>query len=209
LFVSVLFYLSSLCSQEGFSSALLVVHCICQIRSRPGELSEISFPPNAWAKALSLRSLHLFWEPPVDDGGAQVTQYTVRCHQHGALVPHQGECAAAIILPKEQRDTMFLNLTCGVRYSFSVTATNLVGSGGAATSPEVAQCSAHVRSRPAIAVSSISTLILPSGSRSPSAVQLHCRPGLPSLKLAQRRCAPGACLQAASAVGGPSPGQGS
>eukprot|EP00658_Telonema_sp_P-2_P057769 TRINITY_DN4617_c0_g1_i7.p1 TRINITY_DN4617_c0_g1~~TRINITY_DN4617_c0_g1_i7.p1 ORF type:complete len:296 (-),score=43.99 TRINITY_DN4617_c0_g1_i7:482-1369(-) len=38
---------------------------------------------------------------------------------------------------------MFLNLTCGVRYSFSVTATNLVGSGGAATSPEVAQCSAH------------------------------------------------------------------
>jgi hypothetical protein len=62
------------------------------------------------------------WEPPDDDGGAPITGYEVRSN------PDDGTCAPT---PSTATTCTFVSLTNGQAYTFTVTASNALGTGPA------------------------------------------------------------------------------
>lgn len=82
-------------------------------------------PPSRFASSAGDGSVQLTWQPPLDDGGAQVTHYSV----------YRGTTPAAVGLLAEVGNVlayMDASATNGVTYYYQVTASNTFGEGARA-----------------------------------------------------------------------------
>lgn len=92
--------------------------------------TKIAEPPGAPADVSATagdRQVTVDWTAPADDGGSAITSYTVTSSPGGKTVTVGGA----------KRTATVTGLTNGTTYTFTVTATNSVGTGPGATSDEV------------------------------------------------------------------------
>ncbi|HEX5754585.1 MAG TPA: FG-GAP-like repeat-containing protein [Archangium sp.] len=89
-------------------------------------------PPRALSVTAGTRSATVTWEPPAEDGGRRLTGYVVEVSPSGARMT----------LDASKRGATFTDLSSTQDHTFTVSATNAVGSGPSASS-------ATVRPRPA------------------------------------------------------------
>ncbi|GGL92494.1 fibronectin type III domain-containing protein [Nakamurella endophytica] len=91
--------------------------------------AESPAPPTTAVASPGNRSVTVTWSAPADDGGSAVTSYTVQAYANGQAVDG-GTCTLASPFTPPLQCTVE-NLTNGVDYTFTVTATNAVGTGPA------------------------------------------------------------------------------
>jgi hypothetical protein len=74
------------------------------------------------------QSVTVSFQTPSDDGGSPVTGYTVTAHPHGAA-----DSTGDVVVPATTSPVTVTGLVNGTQYDVSVTATNAIGTGAAAT----------------------------------------------------------------------------
>lgn len=93
------------------------------------DLTLLSTPgvPRDVVVTTSNRQAAVFWSPPVDDGGSPITSYTV------VASPDGGTCSTGTT------SCAFSGLVNARTYTFSISATNLIGSGGRVSTDAIVQ----------------------------------------------------------------------
>ena len=99
------------------------------------------------------------WTPPASDGGAAITSYTV------TALNSAGDPVATLTVAGNVSSATFTGLTNGQTIRFNVTATNLLGTG-----PASALSNAVTVAPPATATAPVTSLTIPSGPVSTTAV---------------------------------------